>query len=333
MFFLTNRVPDEGVDSVADRQVNFDDGKSDVSNSLFYCESVPGSRLVERMSAKFLAALKETKKRSILLYIHGYSNEPTSALGNGHLLQRLMDMIEPGEVEVVTLVWPCIGDSDDQLREYWGDQDAADMSCPVFARALSRFMAWQQEPEQRDQRCLKRLNVLAHSMGNRVLMNTLHYWASNFGSGGIPLMFRNAFLIGADIPSDALEDGQPGRFISLACRNVSVYHAADDKKMPQSVLANALRGVVTSRLGDQGPGRPEKTRRNVYRIDCERFNNDFDPKAGHGYYLTDNRDADRKAVLAVDGEITGRPSPILRHLLDSIKSGKVEADADRVLEL
>ncbi|MBN8439513.1 MAG: alpha/beta hydrolase [Candidatus Accumulibacter sp.] len=332
MLFITNRVPDEGVVSTVGRRVRFDDRKSDASNSLFYCESIPDENVrdegfVEIMSDDFLKELKGIKKESILLYVHGYNNVPSSAIGKGHLLQRLLDKEDPHAVEVVTVVWPCIEDTDTPLKKYWGDQDAADMSGIVFARVLSRFMAWQQETAQRDTRCLKRLNILAHSMGNRVAMNTLYYWATNFGNDGVPFMFRNAFLIAADIPSNALEDDQPGRFISSASRNVSVYYAGDDKRMRESVAANAFRGITTSRLGDNGPDRPERTRGNVYRIDCDRFNHDLDHKAGHSYFLTDNRDADAKAAL-VGGEITGNSSPILPHLLQSIKSGKVVAAPD-----
>lgn len=339
MLFVTNRVPDEGVDSKEGRSVTFVDKKSDASNSLFYCESkLPLTKpvYVERMSRGFLESLKNSSKQSILLYIHGYNTEPSSAIGKGELLQHLLDTINPNAVEVVTVVWPCIGDQPIDLtnvREYWGDQDAADMSGPVFARVLSRFMAWQQEEAQQDNPCLKRLNVLCHSMGNRVLMNTLNYWATNFGNNDIPMIFRNAFLIGADIPSKALEDGQPGRFISLACRNVSVYYASDDKRMSQSTQANGLRtGVWGSRLGDHGPEKPKKTRDNVYRIDCDRFNSDFDPKGGHSYFLTDNRDVDIKRVLQGES-ITGKPSPILDHLLNSITTGNVKHGGDRALSL
>lgn len=339
MLFVTNRVPDEGVNSVVDRRVTFDDKKSDASNSLFYCESKltpKGLEYFERMSGGFLGSLKNSSKGSILLYIHGYNTEPSSAIVKGELLQKLLDAIDPTAVEVVTVVWPCIGDQGDglaQVLEYWGDQDAADMTGPVFARVLSRFMAWQQEKAQQDTPCLKRLNVLAHSMGNRVLMNTLNYWATNFGDNGIPLMFRNAFLIGADIPSKALEDGQPGWFISLACRNVSVYYASDDKRMSQSKIANVKRtGVWGSRLGDQGPERLNKTKDNVYRIDCDSFNNDFDSKAGHSYFLTDDRDADMKRLLQ-GKPIAGRASPILPHLLSSIITGTVEHGEDRAFKL
>lgn len=339
MLFVTNRVPDEGVESKAGRQVKFDDKKSDASNSLFYCESTLKSgefSYVEIMSEGFLKKLKKSSKGSILLYIHGYNTEPFSAIGKGELLQHLLNKIEPNAVEVVTVVWPCIGDQVlDHLnvREYWGDQDAADMSGPIFARVLSRFMAWQNEQDQQDNPCLKRVNVLSHSMGNRVLMNTLNYWATNFGDNSIPMMFRNAFLIGADIPSKALEDGQPGRFISLACRNVSVYYASDDKRMSQSKLANHKRtGVFGSRLGDHGPERPKKTMDNVYRIDCDSFNNEFDPKGGHSYFLTDNRDVDMKLVL--QGQpITGNPSPIINHLLNSIIEGTVRHDGNRAFKL
>jgi esterase/lipase superfamily enzyme len=182
MLFVTNRVPDEGLISEVDRRVNFADGQSNATNSLFYCESVPsdqGSFFVEKMSDNFLRQLKNSKKKNILIYLHGFNNTPYSAIGKGHLLQRLLDEKDPDAVEVVAVVWPCIEDKEGKLKAYWSDEDAADMSGIVFARVLSRFLEWQQEAAQRDTPCLKRLNLLAHSMGNRVAMNTLHYWATN----------------------------------------------------------------------------------------------------------------------------------------------------------
>ncbi|MCM8612500.1 alpha/beta hydrolase [Accumulibacter sp.] len=335
MLFVTNRVPDQGLISAVGRPVSFADGEADATNSLFYCESVPsdhGSSFVEKMSDNFLKQLKTSNRKNILLYLHGFNNTPDSAIGKGHLLQRLLDSKDPNAVEVVAVVWPCIEGKENKLKAYWSDEDAADMSGIVFARVLSRFIEWQQESAQRDTPCLKRVNLLAHSMGNRVAMNTLHYWATNFGNGGVPFIFQNAFLIAADIPSNSLEENQPGEYISKACRNVSVYYAGDDKRMEQSVFANRFRGVTTSRLGDNGPDRPERVAGNVYRIDCNVFNSDFDRDGGHGYFLTDQRDTDAKAAL-VGGEIKGRTSPIIDHILGSIGSGRVEAKPDRTFAL
>ncbi|EXI69156.1 MAG: hypothetical protein AW08_00363 [Candidatus Accumulibacter adjunctus] len=223
------------------------------------------------------------------------------------------------------------------------------MSGPVFARVLSRFMLWRAHPDQVKSPCPKRINVLAHSMGNRVLSNILNSWGHSFCGGLVPLVFRNVFMVAADVPSTALERDQPGNMITLAARNVVVYYAGDDKRMEESILANAVRGYfsmednpsetigqtvyfagdVRTRLGHTGPDDPEKTRRNVYRINCDQFNDYFDPMAGHSYLLTDEKDDPNDPGY----QVTGNVSPVLRHLARVIATGQVTADGQRACDL
>jgi hypothetical protein len=185
-------------------------------------------------------------------------------------------------------------------------------------------------------------------MGNRVLSNVLHSWGNSFGGGRVPLVFRNAFMVAADVPSTSLERDQPGNVITLAARNVVVYYAGDDKRMDESMLANAVRGHYASednpsgeigqsvyfagdtstRMGHFGPDDPRKTRRNVYRVNCDQFNDRFDQE-GHSYLLTD-RPADKNDP---GYQVTGNVSPVLKHLASAIDTGQVEAGSNRAFNL
>ena len=51
--------------------------------------------------------------------------------------------------------------------------------------------------------------MLAHSMGNRVLRETLAAWNRYDLADGVPLIFRNTFLVAADIVNESLEVGEP----------------------------------------------------------------------------------------------------------------------------
>lgn len=346
MLFVTNRIPDQGAASKP-RALTFNNEEVDISNSLFYCEYREGV-LTERMSDGFLADLKNCRKKNVLFFLHGYRTPFLRAVEKGRSLQTLLDRIDPELVEVVTLVWPC-RDATDRVKTYWTDQDAADMAGPIFARVLSRFMLWRAHPEQVKDPCLKRIHVLAHSMGNRVLTNILNSWGHSFGGGRVPLVFRNVFMVAADVPSTTLERDQPGDLITMAARNVVVYYAGDDKRMDESILANAVRGPYASddnpieeigqaiyfsgdtrtRLGHFGPEDPEKTRRNVYRINCDQFNDLFDAKGGHSYLLTDGPDDPKGSGF----QVTGNVSPLLRHVAKAIMTGQVAADEQRACEL
>ncbi len=82
-----------------------------------------------------------------------------------------------GEVLVIPIIWPCENDLG-VVKDYWDDQKSADQSAFAFARMFQKFMAWRSSADSNpeDDPCLKRINVLAHSMGNRVLRETLSNW-------------------------------------------------------------------------------------------------------------------------------------------------------------
>ena len=89
-------------------------------------------------------------------------------------MQKLFDDQEQDLVEVVPIIWPCDNDLG-IIKDYWDDQKSADQSAFAFARVFEMFMNWIQNNDKQAP-CLKRINILAHSMGNRVLRETLNIW-------------------------------------------------------------------------------------------------------------------------------------------------------------
>ena len=131
----------------------------------------------------------------------------------------------------------------------------------------------------------------------------------------VPQLFRNVFLVAADLVNHTLERDQEGRFIPDSARNVVVYYANDDLAMPASKLANLKSGTVSRRLGMTGPENLRAVPRNVYEADCDEFNNTFNPPKGHSYFLT-----------APNGDV----SPVLEHIADAIETARVSgADEHR----
>ncbi|MGU3845737.1 alpha/beta hydrolase, partial [Vibrio diabolicus] len=103
---------------------------------------------------------------------------------------------------------------------------------------MGKFDTWRREEAQQQNPCYKRINVLAHSMGNRVMKNALQEWASKYAAGNMPQLFRNVFMIAADVKNEILEEDEDGRFIVDSGRNIIVYFANDDFAMPASKVAN-----------------------------------------------------------------------------------------------
>ncbi|MEZ9206512.1 alpha/beta hydrolase [Vibrio splendidus] len=310
MLFITNREPQGSIRTKIDRKFQFDLKKSAPSNSLYCCLRNKEGDYTEIGHLKWLYELKNSPKDQILFYIHGFSNQPEPDIfPRTEKLQKLFDQKDENLVQVVPVIWPCDNDIG-IVKDYWDDQKSADMSAFSLSRALEFFMKWRSEQPENDP-CLKRINILAHSMGNRVLRQTLTLWDRYDLANGTPLLFRNTILMAPDIVNESLERGHKGQLISQSSRNVSVYYAADDLALRASKISNLKNKVASRRLGHSGPEDIRKVQSNVYSIDCDDLNSMYDNPKGHSYFLDDKN---------------GNPGLVFEHLYQSIKTGRVTVD-------
>lgn len=315
MLFITNRTPKQSNRTRLNRKISFDLHETCASQYMYFCERKSEDDYVEIGSKAFFNQLKNLPdKTQILFYIHGFNNTGEKEIfPRANRLQELIDE-EGGKdlVYVVPLIWPC---DDDRfyaiVDDYWDDQDAADLSGVAFARLLGKFETWRTHKDQMDNPCYKRINVLAHSMGNRVLQNALNKWAGKYNNGQIPLLFRNIFMVAADVKNDTLEDGKMGMYIPDAARNVVVYFAKDDMAMPASKVANLKHRSLSKRMGMTGPADINLLPNNVYQADCDNFNNYCNYPQGHSYFLD------------CPGQ---KKSPVLKHIAKAIATGRVQPD-------
>ncbi len=313
MLFITNRHFNEGKKSIADRKVTFDLKDNEPSISVFFCERKGVGKYVELMSAGFFQKLRSKKCKQILLYIHGFNNFPE---GKDQIFERaetMQSMISKrNNVMVIPLIWPCDNDFG-LVLDYWDDQKSAEASSAGFARVLGLFLKWR---DQQNDPCTVRINMLAHSMGNRLLRYALESWVNDFGS--VPMIFRNVFLAAADIANESLEPDEAGGCITESARNVVVYHASDDLALRSSKVSNLKNKIVSRRLGHSGPEDMGKVRDNVYSIDCADFNNTYDSPMGHSYFLTDPK---------------GKDGVVFKHMLQAMNTGRVQTEEDHQLIL
>lgn len=310
MLFITNRFPTQGIKSVVGRQWDFDLKNNAASNSVFYCERNSNKSYTEIGSTQFLERIKNSSCRQILIYIHGFSNLPEDVFRGAAEFQLLCDQKIDDEILVVPLIWPC-DDDKGVVQDYWDDQKSADASAFSFARVLERFLEWREKNESSPKAtpCLKRINVLAHSMGNRVLRETMACWSRYDLADGVPLIFRNTFLVAADIVNESLESSQPGELICHASRNVVVYHASDDLALRASKAANLKNKIASRRLGHTGPENLKKTPANVYSVDCDDVNTDYDYPKGHSYFRS--------------GTVKNKPGLVFDHIFECLRTGRV----------
>jgi esterase/lipase superfamily enzyme len=311
MLFVTNRTPKESSQSTLNRDISFSLQNTNASQDVYFCQRQGKNKYTEVGNDDFFQQLKDLpNKTQVLLYIHGFNNTgEAEVFPNAAKLQKLFNK-HGGEdlVYVVPIIWPCDDDSFIAfMDDYWDDQRAADASGIAFSRLLGKFNNWRKAEAAKPDPCTRRINILAHSMGNRVLRNTLASWAK-YESPQIPLLFRNIFMVAADVVNHTLEKGNKGELITHAARNVVVYYANDDLAMPASKLINLKNRTVSRRLGMTGPEQLEKVARNVYEVDCDNFNNTFDKPKGHSYFLTGPK---------------SKVSPALLHMIEAIKTGRV----------
>jgi esterase/lipase superfamily enzyme len=314
MLFATNRTPIQSAKSKKGRKISFSMQNTSVRQDMYFCRRNDVNDYTEIGSAAFFQELKNLDgKTQILFYIHGFNSTGESDIfPNAQTLQQLFDAASPGLVHIVPLIWPCDDDSVVAfIDDYWDDQRASRASGDSFARMLGKFDDWRKEEAKKPNPCTRRMNILAHSMGCRVLRNAINSWAKYDMASNMPQIFRNVFMVAADVVNHTLEYDKKGRFIPDSARNVVVYYANDDLVMPASKLANLKNMTVSRRLVMTGPESmsEKKLARNVYEVDCDDFNNRWGDIKGHNYFLKNKK---------------GEASPLIKHMADAIDGGRVK---------
>lgn len=312
MYFITNRKMVLGFKGL---EFKLDNSTPEID--LTFCRRKGEGKYEEVGSHGLMAGLRDSGAKQVLIYIHGFSNLPEpNIFPRAKKLQELMDGYCDGMVEVVPLIWPCDNDMG-VIKDYWDDQMSADASSPAFVRILQKFMEWRDAGDD-DKKCFKWMNILAHSMGNRVLVNTMATWRDYYMPQGLPPIFRNIFMVAADVENEILEKGEDGKNVCDAARNVVVYHANDDLAMPASKISNVVNRIASRRLGMFGPEEMSKVPSNVHVVDCDNFNNTYDKPVGHAYFLEDNK---------------GKPGAAFLHIASCIKTGRVRHEGGRKIIL
>ena len=316
MLFITNRRIEGSRRSQPGRQITFAASDNEPGASLFFCQRQGPEQYLELTAMPFFARLRRSVRRQVLFYVHGFNCQPeVRIVPDAERLQVWGDRRAPDLVEVVPLVWPC-DDDFGLVLDYWDDQQGATASGLALARVLGKFIAWRDRLGT-EETCLKHVNILAHSMGNRVLATALDAWAHGYGA--VPALCRTVFMAAADVATAVFAPGQPGAVIAAAARNVVVYYSADDFALRSSKVVNIRNRIIRRRLGNTGPADPELAPRNVVAVDCDDFNSSYD-RFGHSYFLADAQ---------------GQPGVLLRHLVETVITGRVAgcATATRCVRL
>ncbi|MHA7900449.1 MAG: alpha/beta hydrolase [Henriciella sp.] len=207
---------------------------------------------------------------AVLLFVHGFNVEFDEALVRTAQLSQDLSRDETYKVGVPVLYsWPSAGAL--SLDDYRGDRDRSLGAAPYLEEFLDLLT------EDID---VERINIIAHSMGNRVLTQALEDYARDYleRHNRDDLEFR-ILLVAADVERDIF-DAANGVFDNLDA-NVTIYTSDTDRALHVSSFVNE---EGRKRLGDTDKNRPYIRRSQNYQtIDATAVTTELFG-IGHNYY-------------------------------------------------
>jgi esterase/lipase superfamily enzyme len=225
---------------------------------------------------RVLALENGRPKRTIAIYIHGYNNDFTDAASAmARLTSGFGDRIVP-----VIYSWP----SRKKLLGYTSDEREVERSAEYFADFLSDLLV--QLPDAR-------IAIIAHSMGNRVLVEGLERLTAKLPDDKKDQKISAVALFAADVDRSTYADRYVQTVRKRADR-IYVYASAKDKALAASRRVHGSE----PRLGQTYPSPPYNDSFSE-TIDATDAGSDF---LGHGYF-SGNRAVISDLVYAVEDGI------------------------------
>lgn len=181
----------------------------------------------------FFTAMKgvlQPGDRDLLLFIHGFNNNFDFAAMR--LAQLQHDAKFPGQALLFS--WPSVGSGGE--NDYRQDEGRSARAIPHLARILSQLIA-----ERRNNPASGEIHLIAHSMGNRVLLGALDQLAPHDPTQ--PLPFGHIIFAAPDEQASAFQI-QVQRAIPRA-KSATLYFCKEDKAL---LASNVIHGVE-SRAG------------------------------------------------------------------------------------
>jgi esterase/lipase superfamily enzyme len=326
IYFVTNRrkeaqeeAPWFGTEletSLSDLRIGWADvskrGTTFKINSVYIApESTPSEARAtpeRRIAPKEFSLFGELKERmagkapDTVLFIHGFSYSfPEALVGAAHLKSVIA---EGGlsDINLVIFTWPSDGKMIPYVS-YASDRRDAKASGAAGGRALLQLRDFLRKLAPED-RCLGRIHILAHSMGNYVLRNAIQSMLSESGQSARAL-FEQVLLLAPDEDDDALQLDYKLKPLAQVARRTHVYFNAWDIALE---ISDKTKGNPR-RLGTLGPQMSSAVPDNVVTVDASAISRALKDLDRHHYYLkAPEMASDMAAVLMGEAEdlIKGR---------------------------
>ena len=203
-----------------------------------------------------------------LFFIHGFANTFKQALLRAATISRFYlgdgSGVLSKKLHLFAFCWPSDGVVFSLRNAYRSDRIDAAISGPAIGRTILKALdfAGRLPP---DERCNRRIHLLAHSMGNWALRHALQHIQEQ--SPRAPaVVFDQAILAAADEDSDGFESTMKLRYLTELSRRTTVYINFQDVVLHVSEWTKGN----PDRLGKSGPRNPERIPSNVTVINCSK---------------------------------------------------------------
>ncbi|MFN0016840.1 MAG: alpha/beta hydrolase [Pirellulaceae bacterium] len=198
-----------------------------------------------RNGTEFFAA---TSRDDLLVYVHGYNNRFSDAILRSAQLQH--DMKFPGKL--VAFSWPSAGNTllrgnlldpknSDALLAYNYDLDVAKKSVEHLATVLELLIASPSSSATPASKPPRRVHLIAHSMGNRVLALALQKMQERGKFPAGKKVFGNIVLAAADLESSTFKDILP--IVTGSSERLSFYYSKDDLPLKLSLARSGNKPI------------------------------------------------------------------------------------------
>lgn len=213
-------------------------------------------------------AMAGFKSTDVYVFVHGYRNTFDDAARRAAIIAYAAHLPGP----TILYSWPSQG----ELLKYTADETNVKWTEVHFHRFLDELSS----------KTGARINLLAHSMGNRAVLDALEYFAHR---GGQPC-FGQVILAAPDVDRDTYID--VAQEIAGSVEHVTLYGSANDQAIH---LSKALHGYP--RAGEGGQEIPVVPNQKVDAIDASAVPADL---LGHAYLETQSILVDIQAVTELN---------------------------------
>jgi len=220
----------------------------------------------------------------LLCYIHGFHTDFKGTLKDICALEKKFIHDNSPVKHIIAITWPA-------RKNIWGyEDDARDaelsgqtfaLSYPLLKQFFSVLTGHQEETTGVKG---KNIHLLAHSMGNRMLLHMVDRVVSE--KDFVPhTVFKEVILAASDVDWNVFEEPYAFSKLCLLCERVTVYHHRYDAAL---FLSEHVKNK-TRRLGRYGFRDMTNIPQNVYSVDCSDVSADgsvIEKIIDHAYFHT-----------------------------------------------